>query len=370
MLETNYGALYIHIPFCKRRCRYCDFATKAVSQDDPCIQEYVDRLVMEIRRAAKRGDLANIRTVYLGGGTPTYLGSKHLSSILYMLSISILNWSECEVSMECNPDSLTEDLVKDAYALGVNRLSIGIQSLDDDILKLLGRVHDADKARESIRIAQTRFDNISVDLMCGIPGQDPEVFAANLEEVVAMGVKHVSIYPLTIEEGTPLEKAIEDCEVPEPIEEEQAMMMALAAGVLEPAGMPRYEVASYAYEGYECKHNIAYWTGVPYLGIGDSAVTMKQTEKTRIRIQDGEVQEELDRKQIYAEDLMLGMRMSQGVSNEQVLEAAILLPDVIGVMHSLIRDHLVEYVDGRYKPTVGGWLCGNILFGRIFDLAP
>lgn len=370
MMETDYKALYIHIPFCKCRCRYCDFDTDAVAADDPCVQTYVDDLVLQIRRAAKEGKLAHIETVYLGGGTPSYIGTKHLSSILYMLSISLNNFSQLEVSMESNPDSITPELIRDIWALGVNRLSIGVQSLDDQVLKALGRAHDADKARAAIKMALERFDNVSVDMMCGIPSQDSEVFCQNLQEVVDLGVSHVSIYPLTIESGTPLEAAIDAGEIPDVVEDEQAMMMQMAASVLEPAGLERYEVASYAKPGKQCRHNIAYWTGIPYLGIGRSAVTMNQTQKSRIRIQDGEVTDELDAKQMVAEDLMLGMRMTCGVSEDQVRQAALLLPDIYPVMHSLVRDNLVVLEDGRYKPTLGGWLCGNVLFGRIFELAP
>ena len=370
MLETDYKALYLHIPFCKSRCRYCDFDTDAVAKDNPAISAYVDDLVLSIRRAAKEGKLANIETVYLGGGTPSYLGSTHLSSILYMLSLSLNRFSELEVSMESNPDSITPELIKDIWALGVNRLSIGVQSLDDGVLFLLGRAHDAARAEEAIATALQRFDNVSVDMMCGIPGQDPERFCADLQRVVDMGVKHVSIYPLAIEEGTPLEAAIEAGEIPDVVEDEQAMMMQMAASVLEPAGLKRYEVASYAVPGYECRHNIAYWTGRPYLGLGRSAVTMTQTPTTRTRIQDGQVTDELDLKQTLCEDLMLGMRMTRGVSDEQVKRFAALVPDIYPVMHSLVRDNLVIYEDGRYKPTLGGWLCGNVLFGRIFELAP
>lgn len=365
-----YKALYIHLPFCKQRCAYCDFDTEAMSCDDSSIDDYIDDLALQIRRADKAGDLAKIETVYIGGGTPSYIGQRRLSSLLYMLSVSMHLTPEVECTMEANPESLTEEMVKDIWALGVNRLSIGVQSLDDGVLKKLGRVHDADKAREAISIAQTRFENVSVDMMCGIPGQDPEVFADNLREVVKRGVKHVSIYPLTIEEGTPFDAMIESGEMVEMNQDEQAVMMQMASGVLEPIGMPRYEVASYAYDGFECRHNEAYWTGKPYLGLGRSAVTMRQNERHRLRVKDGEIEDDLDRKQMCAEDLMLGMRMTRGVSDEQVRAAALLLPKVQMTFHELIARNLVMHEGGRYKPTLGGWLLGNILFGKIFELAP
>lgn len=370
LMETKFKALYIHIPFCKQRCRYCDFDTEAVDTSDPRIDAYIDDLILNLRRAAREGKLASISTIYLGGGTPSYLGLARLTKLLYALSVSVSLNEEVELTMEANPESLTEAMVKDIWALGVNRLSIGVQSLDDEVLRRLGRVHSADQAREAIAIARSRFSNVSVDLMSGIPGQDSEAFAAHLREVVERGVTHVSVYPLTIEEGTPFAEDVEAGRMHEMHPDEQAIMMQMASGVLEPLGMPRYEVASYAYPGFECRHNMSYWTGVPYLGLGRSAVTMEQTPSKRRRIQDGELVEELDRRQMAAEDLMMAMRMTRGISEEELRDLALILPRVQLCVHELIGQHLVKREDGRYKPTLGGWLCGNVLFGKILELAP
>ncbi len=370
MAYDPYKALYIHLPFCKQRCAYCDFATQAIDPKSPVIDEYVEDLVLGIRRASKEGKLAEIETIYLGGGTPSFLGNARLSSLLYTLSLTINLHEGIEFTMEANPDSIDEQLIKDVWALGVNRLSIGVQSFDDRILKTLGRAHDADAARKAIEVAQTRFENISVDLMCGIPGQEFEDFEASLKAALETGVKHVSIYPLTIEENTAFEARLDKGELEEVDQDKQALMMQMAASELEPAGLMRYEVASYAAPGFECRHNMAYWTGKPYLGMGASAVTCTQNEARRMRVQDGEVIDDLDRRQVIAEDLMLGMRMTCGVSEEQVLEATLLLPDAPLVFHGLAADGLVMREGGRYRPTLAGWLCGNELYGRIFDLAP
>lgn len=175
-----FKALYLHIPFCQSRCAYCDFVTDAVPCDDPRIDDYVDRLVLAIRHAGKKGLLGSIETVYLGGGTPSYVGMKRLSKILYTLSLSMHLTPDVECSMEANPESLTPEMVKDIWALGVNRLSIGVQSLHDDTLRTLQRIHTADKARRAISMARERFDNVSVDIMCGIPGQNPEDYCKDL----------------------------------------------------------------------------------------------------------------------------------------------------------------------------------------------
>ncbi len=369
MTWDPYQALYIHIPFCKKRCLYCDFDTEAIAQDSPKIDDYFENLILQIRRASKAGDLAHIKTVFLGGGTPSYVGARRLNSLLQILAVS-MDLDSCEVTMEANPDSLTEPLVKDLWALGVNRLSIGVQSFDDNILHTLGRIHDADTAKRAIDIAHTRFENVSVDMMCGIPGQTGEAFCDGLAEAVRQGVTHVSVYPLTIEEGTPLAKMCDEGKFPQINQDTQAMFMQMAASALEPLGLKRYEVASYAKPGFQCEHNKAYWTGKPYLGIGRSAVTMKQDESHRVRIRDGEVEDELNRRQMAAEDAMLAMRMTQGLSDDQVRELSLLLPKLLLTLDDLMHKHLLKHENGRWMPTLGGWLCGNDLYEPLYELAP
>lgn len=369
LTRQPYGALYLHLPFCKQRCRYCDFTTNAVSQDDPLIRDYVENLLMEIRRAGKDGRLKDCKTVYIGGGTPSYLGQKYLTEILYMLGVSMNLLPEMEVSMEANPDSLTEPMVRDLWALGVNRLSIGVQSFDDSVLATLGRVHDSQAALKAIEAALTRFDNVSVDLMCGIPGQTMESLIASVETALDAGVKHVSVYPLTIEAGTEFARMMKKGKL-EPVDEDlQADMMEAAADLLVACGLHRYEVASYAYPGYECRHNIAYWTGVPYLGLGHSAVSMAQDSERRMRMQDGSIVDELNLPQMMAEDLMLGMRMSRGVSSEMVERATGLLPDLPKTLDKLQSQGLVCFSDGRYRPTKMGWLYGNYLYSELLELS-
>lgn len=365
-----YEALYIHIPFCKQRCSYCDFSTTALPTSDSRIQDYIESLVLDIRRASKEEKLGSVKTVYIGGGTPTYVGQARLSNLLYTLSTSMHLTTDVECSMEANPESVTEALIKDVWALGVNRLSIGVQSFDDRILSTLGRIHSAQDARRAIEVAQKRFENVSIDLMCGIPGQSFDDFQASLEEALALGVKHVSIYPLAIEDNTPLATLIDAGGMVDPDQDEQALMMQMAASILEPAGLLRYEVASYAQPGFECRHNITYWTGRPYIGFGTSAVTMTQNDARRMRLQDGQVIEDINRRQMIAEDLMMSMRMTRGISDEQLHEATLLLPGAPQTFHDLVRAGFVERIDGRYRPTLAGWLCGNELYGKIFDLAP
>lgn len=365
-----FGALYIHIPFCKKRCSYCDFSTEAHARDDAAVRTYVERLVVELFRASRAGELSQVETVYIGGGTPTHLGLSNLSSLLYALSLSMnLSPDRCEVTMEANPESLTDRIVCDAWAMGVNRLSIGVQSFDDEVLALLGRAHDAEAARCAIGAARLRFDNVSCDLMCGIPGQGEESLRRSVEAAIEAGVAHVSVYPLSVEEGTPLARAIEAGEVPDPDGDTQADHMRAAEELLVAAGFHRYEVASYAKPGFECRHNRAYWTGVPYLGLGTSAVSMLQNEGERIRVRDGAVEERISAREALVEDVMLGMRMSRGPSEALVSRAIGAFPHLRDELESLAAQGYVERADGRWRPTDAGWLCGNDLYGRILGCA-
>ncbi|MBE6466079.1 radical SAM family heme chaperone HemW [Denitrobacterium detoxificans] len=365
-----YKALYIHAPFCKQRCRYCDFATQAVDPSSPLIREYVDHVILEIRRAGKQGLLSQVETVYLGGGTPSYIGLGAITEIMYILGLSMHLTDQVECTMEANPDSLTERMVNDLWALGVNRLSIGVQSFDDSVLRTLGRVHDAQAARRAVEIAHGRFRNVSVDLMCGIPGQSAESFRQSLHTAIDLGVTHVSVYPLTIEPGTPFDELVSRGAMPEPDDDVEAEHMRIAAQDLSQAGFERYEVANYAKPGFQSRHNTAYWTGKPYLGIGPSAATMTQNAERRMRKQDDVITDDLDARQMRVEDVMLGMRMSRGVSERTLSRACELAPELRAVMESLVERGLVRHCDGRWQPTERGWLCGNELYGAIFDVAP
>lgn len=360
-----FGALYIHIPFCAQLCLYCDFATRAVAVDDPCIAAYVDSLISAIRKASRVGELGSLDTVYIGGGTPSYLGNKNLSNILYTLSLSMHLTPEIECTLEANPESFTEAMAKDLWALGVNRLSFGVQSFNDDLLISIGRIHTAQRAVEAIKQAQIRFENISIDLMCGLPGQTREMFLKDLAKAVELGITHISIYPLTLEENTPLSTLVDQGVLSEPDSDLQVDMMQDAAQVLTQAGFNRYEVASYARPGFESRHNTAYWTGVPYLGLGQGAITMMQDETSRVRLDSDEVIEVLNLSERYAEDLMLGMRMSRGVSQALIDEARPYTHRLDETILNLCNEGYVAYKDSRLVPTEKGWLFGNHVYGAL-----
>lgn len=370
MPHQMYESLYIHIPFCKSRCNYCDFTTSAADAASPEIEAYTEYLISEIRRLGKEGELSGIRTVYIGGGTPTFIGNRHLTSLLYAISLTLDMAKVEEFTVEANPESLDCRLVNDMWALGANRLSIGIQSLDDGLLKALGRAHNAADAQRAVEAAAGRFDNISVDVMCAIPGQTSAMFENTVRGLLEFPIKHISVYPLTVEAGTPFARMLDKGRLQLPGEDEQADMMELAESLITDAGFSRYEVASYALPGYQSRHNISYWTGVPYIGIGKSAATMTQNSERRMRVQDGCVTDDLNAAQMAAEDAMLMMRMSCGIGDAFVDDRKSVIPSLPDTLDILAGRGLVTHSDGRWMPTHEGWLCGNELYGALLECAP
>lgn len=358
-----YEGLYIHIPFCKSKCGYCDFDSKACSFPNAEVDEYFENLVAEVIRLSRMGELSSIQTVYIGGGTPTFAGSRNLSMLLYALGVAMSMDGECTI--EANPDSFDERMARDLRALGVNRISLGVQSLDNRILKDCGRAHDSDSARKAMDIACSIFDNVSVDVMCGLPGQTSEDLESTLDQILSRDLKHVSVYPLSIEEGTPFERLYEHGELLLPSDDECAEMMELASSKLQDAGFPRYEVSNFARPGYESRHNLSYWKGKPYLGLGRGATSMRQNALSRERLVDGQVIDRLDPEQKAAEDVMLAMRMSIGISDEELLHAETNAKGITKELERLEQLGLAEHIDGRWRPTDRGWLCGNELFRSL-----
>ena len=368
MSYDPYKAMYIHIPFCKQRCLYCDFVT-SVESNEGIMSNYVDSLIEDIRVANKEGKLSSIETIYIGGGTPTHLGNKLLTSLIYFLSIT-LDFSKLkEFTIECNPESLNDPLVKDLYSLGVNRLSLGVQTFNDEFLNMIGRVHDSNKARSAIEMALARFENVSIDLMCGLPGQALLNWEEDLDTAVKFDIKHISVYPLTLERTTPLAKFIRKRKLPGIDEDLQADMMEAADNFLRDFDFARYEVSNYSKPGFESMHNLSYWTGVPYIGFGKSACAMTQNDERRMRVQDGRVLDDLNKPQMVAEDLMMKMRTVKGVSFQEVEKARQYLSRVDEVFNNLLDEGFIQTVDNSYIPTKRGWLSGNVLYGEIFDLA-
>ena len=415
----RYEALYIHIPFCRAKCAYCDFDSRAYSACalEPAIDAYLGELSRALDAHERAGDLAAVRTVYIGGGTPSILGAR-----LPQLVERVRRACEpVEFTCEANPESFDAALARDLRRAGATRVSLGVQSLVDDELAVIGRIHTAGQALAAIATAKGAGLATSCDLMCGLPLQTRASWRSTLERAIAAAPDHVSVYPLQLEEGTLLARREAAGELEVPDDDFHAACMDVAATLLTRAGFERYEVASYAKPGYRCRHNIAYWTGVPYLGLGRSAASMQSgmgpfrqggdaapgqsgtesfrqgggtvpaaeaalgtpslptpaSDVARIRftqLDDAGTSfehEELTAREAAAEDLMLACRMTDGIGLELLERARRTIPSSLlaDACERAVARGLAAWEAGRLKPTHLGWLEGNELFGIFWDLA-
>ena len=406
-------ALYVHVPFCAQKCRYCDFDSQSVAPCDldAALDAYFEHLYARLDASGNAGALRQIRTVYVGGGTPSLAGER-----LVKLARRIFAWCKpVEFTCEANPESLTAELATALAEVGVTRISLGVQTLDNTELAAIGRIHNAERALEAIATVKDVGLDVSCDLMCGLPGQTMASWQCALDGVLAAAPHHVSVYPLTLEEGTPLYRMACRDESLEPDEDFQAACMDAARERLGAAGYHPYEVASYALDGHECAHNIAYWTGRGYLGLGRSAAGMLDAEDFdrlaglfpdvpargdahRVRLvqrNDDATSfeaEYLSQREAAAEDLMLACRMTRGVASDLLVRAARVIPaDELTAacdralelgLATWVPDH-VEGLSGRVAskdviagrararlaPTHLGWLDGNVLFELFWGLA-
>lgn len=396
-------ALYLHVPFCARKCAYCDFASWATPAGDPLQGAYARALEAQVAEAASAGLLEGCETAYVGGGTPTMLGAEALGSLVSAARRAAPGLTE--VTCEANPDSLADDVLEAVCDAGATRLSVGVQSLDDGELAELGRLHDSALARERVAAAVSTGLDVSVDLMCAIPRQTPGSWAATLAGAVSLGVGHVSVYPLQIEEGTEFDRRYADGPCPWNDGDVQAERMSQAQARLEDEGYSRYEVASYARPGRECRHNVSYWTGVPYLGLGTKASSMlnleqylrlrglcprlpaptADTARVRLVVETPRCEiasgprlsglsfslEFLDEAQAVAEDLMLGARLTAGLDPALVARGRGVLGEGLdSALERLLARGLLAEREGRLAPTEQGWLLGNELYGELWALAP
>lgn len=261
--------LYLHIPFCVRKCAYCDFLSFPRGEDVQ--RQYVEKLKEEIRFTGAACREYMVSTVFVGGGTPSVLKSEWMRELFEELFASFSIEEDAEISMEANPGTVTKEKLCDYRKAGINRLSFGLQSADNEELRALGRIHTWKEFLESYGLARDGgFENINIDLMSALPGQTVKSWTETLKKAAGLEPEHISAYSLIIEEGTPFyEKYGNDAgQKLLPGEEEERGMYHLTKELLKSRGYERYEISNYAKSGRECRHNIGYWTGVPYLGLG------------------------------------------------------------------------------------------------------
>ena len=264
-------SLYIHIPFCAQKCLYCDFPSFA--RKDHLRKAYIEALNKEIINLREKHNNLEINTIFIGGGTPSVLEADELECLLK--EVAKLNMAkDIEYSMECNPGNLTEEKLEVMKKYGVNRISMGLQAKQDNLLKGLGRIHNYKTFKENFLLAKkVGFNNINVDLMFGLPNQRLNEWEETLREIISLEPAHISAYSLIIEEGTAFYNLYENDKLKLPTEEEERKMYHLAKKILEENGFNQYEISNYAKEGKECRHNLAYWNMDNWIGVGSASAS-------------------------------------------------------------------------------------------------
>ncbi|MCL4253179.1 MAG: radical SAM family heme chaperone HemW [Anaerolineae bacterium] len=263
-------SIYLHIPFCSTKCTYCAFNT--YTNLEILIPEFVSALITEINLIAEHNPYKTVESIYFGGGTPTLLSASQFEQLLSALR-KRFHWADnIEISTEANPNDLTLPYLKELHQLGIHRMSIGMQSANQDELVLFDRRHDNQTVIHAMQLArEAEFDNINLDLIYGFPHQTLQTWETSLKQALSLNPEHVSLYALTLEEGTPLKSRVEYGSLPMPDDDLTADMYDLATDYLNKAGYEQYEISNWAKQGYACRHNLQYWYNAPYIGLGPGA---------------------------------------------------------------------------------------------------
>ncbi len=378
MADKHLG-VYIHIPFCASKCGYCDFYSLA--NCDRSMGKYQDALLKHIHEAASTMAPYYIDTVYFGGGTPSYYGGKRIAAIFNALKRDGKVLKSSEVTVECNPDSVKRRDLDVMRREGVNRISLGVQSASDDLLKIIGRRHNFTQVKKAVKdIRAAGYDNLSIDLIYGLPNQTKGDWAETLARVLDLEPDHLSCYGLKLEEGTPMYDKYKDSPVI-PSDDEQADMYLYTVETLNHYGYQQYEVSNFARRGKASRHNMKYWDMDDYLGFGPGAHScIGNTRYSFVRdlqayikgvTQEGAILDEyekLDELDRASEYLMLGMRRSRGICEEEYKK--VYRSDFAPIEALLLeyeKDGWTKKFDGRWCFTPEGFLLSNILIGSLWE---
>jgi oxygen-independent coproporphyrinogen III oxidase len=370
-------ALYIHLPFCRRKCQYCSFVSFPKRDGD--IPGYIDALVNEMRL---RSNHEQVNTIYFGGGTPSLVPVDFYVKLLINIKRIFSLDPAAEISIEANPGTVNEAYLNNLKRAGFNRLSLGIQSLNDEELSLLGRIHTAHEAIEAVKMARhAGFDNINLDLIYGLPGQQPDTWRESLDKVIELNPEHLSLYALTLEEDAPLQILIDSGSL-SPIDPDvSADQYELAEDVLEKSGYKHYEISNWAKDGKECRHNLIYWCNLPYLGIGVAAHSSLNGHRlANTSDLDRYLSDYLDQPQFnpvmdekinpdleLAETIILGLRLCAGINPRDIKNRYGI--DIVDRYRNQIKETkeagLLEQADGKLRLTSRGRLLSNQVFWRF-----
>lgn len=379
--------VYVHIPFCKQKCYYCDFISYANKEN--IIEKYVNTVIKEIKDVAnsnkqdyenKKDDLLNINTIYIGGGTPSFIDSKYIVKILETLKEEFEISKDIEITLEVNPGTVNEEKLKDYISIGVTRLSIGLQSTNNNLLKEIGRIHTYEDFLNTYKLARkVGFKNINADLIIGLPNQTINDAEMSVSKLVELELEHISVYSLILEEGTKLEELIRSGKLELPEDEEERRMYWRVKEILEKNEYIHYEISNFAKKGYESKHNLDCWSQKEYIGFGAAAHSytngirysnIENMEDYIKNYETGEVAENFvfHEKQTHnmkvKEYMMLGLRKLKGISIQEFKEkfAANPIYAFKNELEKLVNENLIE-IDGDYiKLTKKGLDLANLVW--------
>lgn len=388
-MSLREGGVYVHIPFCVRKCTYCDFASFADLQDHH--QPYVDALLRQINSAAPRWQMLRFVSLFLGGGTPTVLSAAQIGQIVCAVRAAFAWEAEPETTIEANPGTLTPDKLLALRAAGINRLSLGVQSWHAAELRLLGRIHSADEALAAVEMArQAGFDNLSLDLIYGLPGQTVSHWQASLKRSLALAPEHLSLYGLSLEKGTPLAASVAAKALPKPDADVAADMYTLAEELLAAAGYQHYEISNWARRSpgdaerrhplLACRHNLLYWNNQRYLGLGSAAASYDGSTRTVTLAHPVDYIAAVDKGTALAaasemlsaderldETIMLGLRLVHGLRWQALRQR--FGCDVRSLYAPIIAEQralgLLEADDDGMRLTARGRLMGNRVFAAF-----
>lgn len=376
-MKNNKTGVYIHIPFCQSRCGYCDFYSLTRCEDDL----YIEALCKEIELRSKEVRYVNCDTIYFGGGTPSLLSPKSIGKILSCLKKHFCIEKYAEITMEMNPIDMTEEYLLSIYQLGINRISVGVQTRDNHMLSFLGRNHSSASAAQSIKRAyQIGFHNISIDLMYELPGQTCIDFKNSLLWAVHLPITHLSVYSLIIEKGTRFWQLMERGLLQRPTESESWNMYQAMCRILPHYGFHRYEISSFARKNYESKHNLKYWYMDDYIGFGPSACSRLGTQRIEVvpgirqyiteLLKDRQPPMEiisLSESEDMEEYCFLHLRMKEGFDREDFYSRYGSYPETWYKKEiAILKDkNLLIEKDGHIQMTAKGAALGNFVFEKF-----
>lgn len=380
--------LYIHVPFCIKKCAYCDFLSAPAGEEER--QRYVETMIKEIQGYRKKYQEYCVTTIFVGGGTPSVLSGEQIKEVFNALRASFVIDTQAEITIEVNPGTVTEEKVEAWMQAGVNRISIGLQSVNDEELQMLGRMHTYKDFLNTYHLLRDKgFNNLNIDLISAIPGQTLESWKTTLSTVAELEPEHISAYSLIVEEGTPFytiygeggaDGNLESVVQPLPDEETERFIYEETEMILQKYGYDRYEISNYAKPGYACRHNEGYWRRVNYLGVGLGASSLIENQRFRNFSTYDAYMDAIQNQKLFHEEveslsvtdemeefMFLGLRMMSGISREEFQKKFGKKIETVyeKQIQQLKKDGLIEFVENRIRLTKRGIDISNYVFEQF-----